>query len=161
MFPVTTFKLKMNTFSNIFKAPPVHQFIFQICQKYWQQKKDSYHSNICKKFDRCTCFWLSQKCIITVLGQLCDNDCTILLNKYSLHVFKNLHHILQGVRNKTDGPWDILLLPQDYTKPTQYMNMLINNTTTKEDLIHFFHGACFSPTKSTLLKAIQKGNFLT
>ena len=33
--------------------------------------------------------------------------------------------------------------------------------TTKKDLIAFYHGACFSPTKTTLLTAIKNGNFLT
>ncbi len=41
------------------------------------------------------------------LGQLCDDDCTVLLNKRYLLAFKNLHHNLYGTRNKTDGLWDI------------------------------------------------------
>ncbi len=89
------------------------------------------------------------------LGQLCDDDCTILLNKYSLHVFKNLQRILFGVRNRQDGLWNISLPP-----PTrQFANVIIHKRTTKKDLIAFFHAACFSPTKATLLKAITNGNF--
>ena len=37
----------------------------------------------------------------------------------------------------------------------------MKKTTTKNDLIKFFHAACFFPTKQTLLAAIKNGNFLT
>ena len=41
------------------------------------------------------------------LGQLCDDDCDILLNKKKMYVIKDKELILQGTRNKLDGLWDI------------------------------------------------------
>jgi hypothetical protein len=41
------------------------------------------------------------------LGQLCDDDCHIILNKENLTAIKNDKIILKGVRNPTDGLWDI------------------------------------------------------
>ena len=41
------------------------------------------------------------------LGQLCDDDCHIILNKTHLTAVKNNNIILQGVRNPSDGLWDI------------------------------------------------------
>ena len=96
------------------------------------------------------------------LCQLCDNDCWIFLNKHKLHVFKDLHHILMGTRNQQDGLWDIHLTPLKPTPSThQHANVIIRKSSTKKDLIQFYHGACFSPVKSTLLRAIKNGNFLT
>ena len=43
------------------------------------------------------------------LGQLCDDDCEILLNKKRLYVVKDKDVILQGHRNYDDGLWDIPL----------------------------------------------------
>ena len=92
------------------------------------------------------------------LGQLCDNNCDVLLQKKFLHVFKNNKKILHGVRNFTDGLWDIYLKQQS-TIPK--LNVIIQKATTKKDLIHFFHGTCFSPTKATFLRAIKNGNFIS
>ena len=41
------------------------------------------------------------------LGQLCDDDCTVQLNKHFLKVFKNKNLIMKGIRNQYDGLWDI------------------------------------------------------
>ena len=43
------------------------------------------------------------------LGQLCDDDCHILLTKKKLYVCKNKHILLQGYRNHSDGLRDITL----------------------------------------------------
>ena len=40
-------------------------------------------------------------------------------------------------------------------------NVIIPKWTTKSDLIHSFHGACFSPPKWILLQAIKNGNFIS
>ena len=41
------------------------------------------------------------------LGQLADDDCSVVLNKHKLSVFKNFKCILTDTRNTTDGLWDI------------------------------------------------------
>ena len=87
------------------------------------------------------------------LGQLCDDGCDVLLNRTSLHVFRNAQHILQGQRNYIDGPWDVPVAVNNSNN--NKLNIIINKRTTKSDLINFFHGAYFSPSKRTLLQAIK------
>ena len=41
------------------------------------------------------------------LGQLCDDNCDILLNKNEMCAIKNNKIILKGYRNHKDGLWDI------------------------------------------------------
>ena len=41
------------------------------------------------------------------LGQLCDDNCDILLNKKSLFVMKDNQLMMEGFRNKGDKLWDI------------------------------------------------------
>ena len=43
------------------------------------------------------------------LGQLCNDNCKILLHKKFMHIFQNNTKILHGMRNYTDGLWDINL----------------------------------------------------
>jgi hypothetical protein len=42
-------------------------------------------------------------------GQLCDDDCDVLLRKKNCYVLKNNNIIMQGSRNKHDNLWDIKL----------------------------------------------------
>ena len=41
------------------------------------------------------------------LGQLCDDNCVVTLDKKNLQVKKNNKVIMNGIRNKNDGLWDI------------------------------------------------------
>ena len=50
------------------------------------------------------------------LGQLCDDDCKVLLDKKSLFVIKKDELILRGYRNKEDLLWDILVTNSDLLK---------------------------------------------
>ena len=50
------------------------------------------------------------------LGQLCDNDCRVLLDKRKLYVIKEKNMVLQGDRNRTDGLWDIKIPYYDVYK---------------------------------------------
>jgi hypothetical protein len=58
------------------------------------------------------------------IGQLCDDDCNIVLNKKHLIAVKNNKIIMRGARNKADGLWDI---PISKTKMT--LNCCIQPTT--------------------------------
>ena len=131
------------------------------------------------------------------LGQLCDDNCNIVLTKSHLHTIKNGKIILQGYRNPRDGLWDIPLTKhsannqvqptessalQDIplnkhsnittdqvplnglptTVPKQHsMNVIIRKQQPAKDLVQYLHAACFSPVKSTWLKAIQNNQFIT
>ena len=92
------------------------------------------------------------------LGQLCDNNCDVLLSKNNLHVFKNNKPIMKGLRNRFDGLWDVNV-PINNTQQT--INIIIPKNTTKKSLIQFYHAACSSPAKATFIKAIKSGNFST
>ena len=52
------------------------------------------------------------------IGQLCDDDCDVLLNKKKLIAIKNKKIVLQGTRNYSDGLWDIPI----YKKTIQAYN---------------------------------------
>ena len=59
------------------------------------------------------------------LGQLCDDKCTIILDKKKMYAIKDKEIILQGDRNLTDGLWDIPIHKYDidennYKKPDQH-----------------------------------------
>ena len=41
------------------------------------------------------------------LGQLCDDGCRVILNDKTLEAYKNQKLVLAGIRNRTDGLWDI------------------------------------------------------
>ena len=50
------------------------------------------------------------------LGQLCDNKCTILLDKKKISVYKDNKVIINGYRNPIDGLWDIPI-KSNYVSP--------------------------------------------
>ena len=103
------------------------------------------------------------------LGQLADDGCVILLTKNHLNMFKNFESILQGVRNKTDGLWDIPF-------PMKHLSQAIKSTITNQHhhtlnvitqknqptkhLIQYLHATLGSPSKSTLLHAIRNNHLI-
>ena len=169
------------------------------------------------------------------LGQLCDDGCTVVLNKNSLTAIKDDKILVQGVRNSQDGLWDIPLQPKASTQPPRSpvsahpentvnhvhnyapappfpvgttaphatntnhtrppssiglpghkadtlgtpvstclvkqpslplgsvpkhtMQVIIRKNQPAQQLARYLHACCFSPVKSTWLKAIQKGHF--
>ena len=99
-----------------------------------------------------------QSASLLSLGQLCDDNCTVELKKNTIKVFKNGQQLLQGQRNKNDGLWD-LHIPYQIKNNNHQVNFIIQKSATKRDLIQFYHAALFSPTISTLLKAVKNGNF--
>ena len=44
---------------------------------------------------------------LSLLGQLCNNNCVAVLDKHFLNVYKQGKQILKGSRNWTDGLWDV------------------------------------------------------
>ena len=61
------------------------------------------------------------------LGQLCDDNCTVLLDKKKLNVYKNNQVVLKGYRNPNDGLWDIPIVsnitPDNYLMPPTHSAM--------------------------------------
>ena len=99
-----------------------------------------------------------QSASLISLGQLCDDNCDINLNKTSIRVFKNKQKILQGKRNPNDRLWDIPI-PVSIEPKQHSMAVIIQKSKTKQDLIKFYHAACFSPSIPTFYKAVKNGNF--
>ena len=103
------------------------------------------------------------------LGQLCDDDCIVHLDKHKLLVFKDKTKILQGTRNHTDGLWDVHFPSKELTthyarraiKGTKSLNLIIHRDKTKQELAAYLHACAFSPPKSTFLNAIANNNFIT
>ena len=50
------------------------------------------------------------------IGQLCDDSCTVLLNKRKMLAIKENQIILEGNRNYSDGLWDIPIYNKDIKK---------------------------------------------
>ena len=97
-------------------------------------------------------------------GQLCDDDCQVLLDKHECRVTKENKLIMHGRRNKNDGLWDIPIgntpVHRKASPPIQQsINIIIRKDKTKLDLIRFLHASAFSPAKDTLIKAIKKHHF--
>ena len=61
---------------------------------------------------------------LILLGQLCNDDCNISLDKRAIKVYKNNKKILQGPRNYTDGLWDINI-PLQSKHTQQSMSVII------------------------------------
>jgi hypothetical protein len=102
------------------------------------------------------------------LGQLCDDDCEIILNKKKLYAMKKNKIILQGTRSTNgDGLWDIPIQTNQRNHPIiqptnqPIMNIIIRKDQAKSDLIKYLHATCFSPTPNTLIAAIKKNHFTT
>ena len=85
-----------------------------------------------------------QKTNLISLGQLCDDNCYVVLTKKKLYVCKDKKLLLQGYRNRDDGLWDITLdgsqnLPQTMPlqlnallfRPMQFKNQKIQNILLK------------------------------
>ena len=51
------------------------------------------------------------------LGQICDDGCTILLDKKQLTAFKQEEIVLQGIRNPHDKLWDIPVQKRTISQP--------------------------------------------
>jgi hypothetical protein len=96
------------------------------------------------------------------LGRLCDDDCTITLTKHLLQVTKNNKVIMRGIRNPTDGLWDIpihvksKLINSNPSSSFQHKaNVIITKDKTKTELVKYLHACCFSPAPSTFIKAVK------
>ena len=98
------------------------------------------------------------------VGQLCDDDCQVLFTKQQAIVSKNNKLVTIGTRNHQDGLWDIHFNEFSTTSPSSNhasANAVITLNQTKVELLQYLHACLFSPTKSTLLKAILNNNLIT
>ena len=57
--------------------------------------------------------------LLIPIGQFCDDNCDVLLNKNKLYAFKRRELVLEGNRNVSDGLWYIPVFKQSIT-PKNY-----------------------------------------
>jgi hypothetical protein len=89
------------------------------------------------------------------IGTLCDAGCTALFRQHRLYIFNPKGRIIiQGTR-QSNKLWTI----DPITQPTHTLSAVIDAPTIAER-IAFYHASLFSPTLSTLCKAID-ADYLT
>lgn len=90
------------------------------------------------------------------IGQLCDHGCHATFTNDKCNIHRNDRLILTGPRDRQTGLWKIPLT----TRRTHVAFSAYEQATQKE-LIECLHACCFSPPKSTFLKAIKNQHFTT
>ena len=86
------------------------------------------------------------------LGVICDDGCTITLDKQEVYIHKNGEEIIKGTRHKKTGMWEAPL-------GTQQSENMVNNImaqTSKPELSQYLHAALLSPNTASILKATKK-----
>ena len=73
------------------------------------------------------------------MGQLCDDDCLVVLSKKKLAVVKNNKIVLRGTRNKKDDLWDIPIYKRSITdsnfeSPKTHSGLYLSPTVQKENI---------------------------
>ena len=87
--------------------PPRHNYPIVQSQHSQSRRTYFYQNNFSTKATKTTIL-LKLKCANFIsLGQLCDNRCTIILNKEQILALNTKSIVLIGLRNKIDGRWDI------------------------------------------------------
>lgn len=84
-----------------------------------------------------------QSASLISVGKLCNDDCIVTFDKSHVYVSKNNKLILKGNRNLKDNLWDIPL-PQP---AEHHANVIICKDKPIKELIQYYQGCCFSPTK--------------
>jgi hypothetical protein len=89
--------------------------------------------------------------------QLCDNECSVTFTQDHVTVARNGKNVMYGSRDPKSRLWRVNLKQKMTPKIPQCNHAHDNNN--QKDLINYLHAACFSPVKSTWIKAIKNGNF--
>ena len=98
------------------------------------------------------------------IGQLCDDNCVAFFHKDFVKIFKHNKVLLQGIRNRNDGLWDLHMTTKSMPGipiKRHNLNVIIQRNKTKFQLANFYHGALGSPVISTLQKAINNNHFVS
>ena len=94
------------------------------------------------------------------LGQLCDGGCEIFLDKNTVQIKLNEKVIMTGNRNHNNKLWEVNLDKTSNAQspePNQLNNVF--KISSIQSSINYLHAACFYPTKTTWIKAINAGFF--
>jgi hypothetical protein len=102
---------------------------------------------------------LASHALISV-GVLCGNGCNITFLHNGVDIAR-AGQLLYSGQQQTNDLWTLNLEPQLCnigTPLTSNAAVESINSSTLPDLINFMHASCFSPVKSTLIKAIANGH---
>jgi hypothetical protein len=91
------------------------------------------------------------------VGQVCDNECSVNFTHDQVTVSRNGKEVMYGYRDPKSRPWRVNLKQKMKPKNAQCNHAHDNNN--QKDLVNYLHAACFSPVKSTWIKAIKNGIF--
>ena len=99
------------------------------------------------------------------MGQLCDDNCVAIFTKFDMKILKDNQIIITGLRDRTNGLWNI---PLDPNHPAQQSsrqshqnqaNGILRHDTTKRKISQYFHAASFNTVKSTFIAATNNDHF--
>jgi hypothetical protein len=91
---------------------------------------------------------------------LCDNGCEVNFTKTNVNVKLGTKTILTGYCEPSTGHWRVKLDDQQQeTEPANGHANSIVPVRTIADTVQFLHMACFSPSTSTLIRAVENGSF--
>jgi hypothetical protein len=91
------------------------------------------------------------------VGQLCDNECSVTFTQDQVMVSKNGKNVMYRSRDPKSRLWRVNLKQKVESEIVQCNHAHDNNN--QKDLINYLHAACFSPGKSTWIKAIKMDFF--
>jgi hypothetical protein len=89
------------------------------------------------------------------VGQLCDNECSVTFTQDHVTVTRNEKDVMYGSRDPKSRLWRVDLKYKMKPKISQFNHAHDNNN--QKDLLNYLHAGCFSPVKSTWIKAIKMG----
>jgi hypothetical protein len=96
-----------------------------------------------------------------LVGQLCDEGYIVTFKQVAVTICDpDNSQILRGPQNLNTGLWRINLKQPNSHIPKTIANELYESRNTGA-LVHYFHKALFSPTKSAMLQAVKDGHLIT
>jgi hypothetical protein len=94
---------------------------------------------------------------LILVGQLCDNGCSVNFTQDQVTVSKNGKCVMYGSRDPKSRLWRVDLKQIFGTNQVQCNHA--HENSNQKDLINYLHAASFSHVKSTWITAIKNGNF--
>jgi hypothetical protein len=86
------------------------------------------------------------------VGQLCNNECSATFTQDQVTVSKKGKNVMYGSRDPKSRLWRVNL--KEKIEPEIVKCNHAHDNNNQKDLINDLHAACFSPVKSTWIKAI-------
>ena len=99
--------------------------------------------------------------------QLFDDDYITIFTKFYVNFLKQNQVIITGLRDRTNGLWNIPLEPRPPAQQSskrshpRQANGIIRYDTNKRELDKHFHTSDFSPVRSTFITTIKGGHLTT